>query len=481
MMTTEYLSCDDLKIKIDSDEDLLLLDCRSNDEYRQGHLSNSHNIVLPQLMMRRLKANKLSLKSLVPPNSRQSKDAFLHKCTTYNVILYDFATTELNQDDVTSLMTLLYKRMKQEGCAVMVLKGGYAEFVSQYPELCLKNGSSQTGSLNGSDADDEGCASDDSTSVSPRGGRCSPVSPLREIPPPVLGLGALRITCAQDDDSDYDDRMHRSIAVCPTGKCRRSRDGFNSEGESDGNPNSAGSLSSNASNPQQQQQQFTCSCFRKKTHNSSYNANRNSYNSSAAPAEILPRLFLGCAKDASSEEVLEENNITYILNVTPNLPNVFENDARYKYKQIPIIDHWNQNLSQFFPEAIQFIDEARTRGCGVLVHCLAGISRSVTLTVAYLMQTHKWSLNYAYDFVKLRKNDVSPNFNFMGQLLDFEKQLGLGADQADMDGVNSGSPTSSSSSSSNGSACSGPTLFFTTPATPAPTQSSAFILPTPLA
>lgn len=278
----------------------------------------------------------------------------------------------------------------------------------------------------------------------------------------------------------------RRIGVCPTGKCRRSRDGFNSEGESDGNPNSAGSLSSNGSSQNQSEMtnQFNCSCFEsshKKNH-SSYALNRGNrtYTSTPAPAEILPGLFLGCAKDAASEEVLSAHNITYILNVTPNLPNVFENDARYKYKQIPIIDHWNQNLSQFFPEAIQFIDEARTRGCGVLVHCLAGISRSVTLTVAYLMQTRKWSLNYAYDFVKLRKNDVSPNFNFMGQLLDFEKQLGIGDEQGDhVDGTANGSASSSPAS---GSGCNGPTLFFTTPPTPAPvTQNSAFILPTPLA
>lgn len=69
-------------------------------------------------------------------------------------------------------------------------------------------------------------------------------------------------------------------------------------------------------------------------------------------------------------------------------------------------------------------DEARSKKCGVLVHCLAGISRSVTVTVAYLMQKMNLSLNDAYHFVK-RKKSISPNFNFMGQLLDFERTLGL--------------------------------------------------------
>ncbi|XP_061127221.1 dual specificity protein phosphatase 7-like isoform X2 [Syngnathus typhle] len=70
-------------------------------------------------------------------------------------------------------------------------------------------------------------------------------------------------------------------------------------------------------------------------------------------------------------------------------------------------------------------DEARSKQCGVLVHCLAGISRSVTVTVAYLMQRLNLSLNDAYDFVKRKKSNISPNFNFMGQLLDFERTLRL--------------------------------------------------------
>ncbi|KAG2460087.1 DUS6 phosphatase, partial [Polypterus senegalus] len=143
------------------------------------------------------------------------------------------------------------------------------------------------------------------------------------------------------------------------------------------------------------------------------------------PVEILPNLYLGCAKDSTNLDILDKYGIKYILNVTPNLPNLFENAGEFKYKQIPISDHWSQNLSQFFPEAIGFIDEARTKKCGVLVHCLAGISRSVTVTVAYLMKKLNLSMNDAYDIVKMKKSNISPNFNFMGQLLDFERTLGL--------------------------------------------------------
>lgn len=80
-------------------------------------------------------------------------------------------------------------------------------------------------------------------------------------------------------------------------------------------------------------------------------------NQPAFPVEILPYLYLGCAKDSTNLAVLDQYNIKYILNVTPNLPNMFEHDGHFRYKQIPISDHWSQNLSQFFPEAISFIGE----------------------------------------------------------------------------------------------------------------------------
>ncbi|KAG8508741.1 Dual specificity protein phosphatase 9 [Galemys pyrenaicus] len=170
------------------------------------------------------------------------------------------------------------------------------------------------------------------------------------------------------------------------------------------------------------------------------------------PVQILPNLYLGSARDSANVESLAKLGIRYILNVTPNLPNLFEKNGDFHYKQIPISDHWSQNLSQFFPEAIAFIDEALSQNCGVLVHCLAGVSRSVTVTVAYLMQKLRLSLNDAYDLVKRKKSDISPNFNFMGQLLDFERSLRREERRSRAQG-----------SGGQESAASDPPSFFTTP------------------
>ncbi|VDL66334.1 unnamed protein product [Nippostrongylus brasiliensis] len=119
------------------------------------------------------------------------------------------------------------------------------------------------------------------------------------------------------------------------------------------------------------------------------------------------------------------NGARYIINVTSNLPNAFEYNPSYHYLRISVDDNSSHNLSQYFPEAIAFIDAAARAGDACLVHCLAGISRSVTVCLAYLMAKNKWSLEDAYDLVLRRNASIAPNFHFMGQLTEYERHLGV--------------------------------------------------------
>lgn len=61
-----------------------------------------------------------------------------------------------------------------------------------------------------------------------------------------------------------------------------------------------------------------------------------------------------------------------------------------------------------------------------LVHCLAGVSRSATVAIAYVMQHLSLSSEEGLRFVKERRPSVAPNFNFLGQLLEWEKEVGSG-------------------------------------------------------
>lgn len=137
---------------------------------------------------------------------------------------------------------------------------------------------------------------------------------------------------------------------------------------------------------------------------------------------ILPFLYLGNEKDAADLTTLKRLGITYVLNVTEDLPDHHYEDG-IKFKRVPASDNNNQNLKQYFQAAFEFIDEARMKNCNVLVHCQAGISRSATIIIGYLMHHKLMNLIDAYRLVKRKRPIISPNLNFMGQLFELEQSL----------------------------------------------------------
>lgn len=79
--------------------------------------------------------------------------------------------------------------------------------------------------------------------------------------------------------------------------------------------------------------------------------------------------------------------------------------------------------------------------------------------MAYLMATRRLRMEEAYEFVKTRRRIVSPNFNFMGQLLSFEAQIfasesaSPGSEGYSSAAVSSSHATAAGTSLDNSSAC----------------------------
>ncbi|KAG0251001.1 Dual specificity protein phosphatase 10 [Actinomortierella ambigua] len=95
--------------------------------------------------------------------------------------------------------------------------------------------------------------------------------------------------------------------------------------------------------------------------------------------------------------------------------------------------HGQRNLLQEFPAAFAFIDDARSAGTNVLVHCQLGVSRSASLVIAYVMRTEQMNLSSAYEFVKDKSGVISPNMSLMYQLVEYEKSLPRSSDSQQQD------------------------------------------------
>jgi dual specificity MAP kinase phosphatase len=136
---------------------------------------------------------------------------------------------------------------------------------------------------------------------------------------------------------------------------------------------------------------------------------------------IIDGLFIGSESNAKNLEELSSEQIRYIVNVTSHLP-LYHSDKLHYY-QIPADDTQKQNLIDYFDEAYRFIRNAIDNNEKVLVHCVAGISRSPAIVISFLMRYAHMNMNDAYEFVKSKRSIVSPNLNFMGQLLQYEQKL----------------------------------------------------------
>jgi hypothetical protein len=89
---------------------------------------------------------------------------------------------------------------------------------------------------------------------------------------------------------------------------------------------------------------------------------------------------------------------------------------------LPLNDDPRENISKYFDTSAQFIRYYQERGIPVLVHCMAGISRSATLVANYLMQKYHINTLQALDLLKRRRQGIRPNPGFIRQLIKQENK-----------------------------------------------------------
>ena len=125
--------------------------------------------------------------------------------------------------------------------------------------------------------------------------------------------------------------------------------------------------------------------------------------------KIVDKLYLGNLKGASELPALQKAGITHVLQVASGIKPFFPKD--FKYKVINVTDTSQSSLIRHFPAAVQFIKEGMSKG-GVLVHCYAGVSRSASCVIAFLMQDRNMTFSEAFQFASKRRPVIFPNMGF---------------------------------------------------------------------
>eukprot|EP01113_Clastostelium_recurvatum_P047884 TRINITY_DN8609_c0_g1_i2.p1 TRINITY_DN8609_c0_g1~~TRINITY_DN8609_c0_g1_i2.p1 ORF type:complete len:220 (-),score=23.21 TRINITY_DN8609_c0_g1_i2:4-642(-) len=137
-------------------------------------------------------------------------------------------------------------------------------------------------------------------------------------------------------------------------------------------------------------------------------------------ARVVDGLCIGSQDSIVDLAKLHESGITHILNVatgiTESHPGVF------MYKEVQIMDLEEVIITSYFDQCFQFIDDAMARKGQVLVHCNAGISRSASIVIGYLMDRLGYTYDAAHDMVKNARPNICPNRGFKEQLRSYKKK-----------------------------------------------------------
>lgn len=123
--------------------------------------------------------------------------------------------------------------------------------------------------------------------------------------------------------------------------------------------------------------------------------------------------------------LLNENRPSEVLDCIPYFT------KKYYYS---VFDSLDENISRLFFTTFLNIYNTVSNGNNILIHCRAGISRSITILIAFFLKVYKYDPEY---FPPINSNDVysilifirrkrpiaNPNPNFMNQLQRYSVDL----------------------------------------------------------
>lgn len=127
------------------------------------------------------------------------------------------------------------------------------------------------------------------------------------------------------------------------------------------------------------------------------------------PALITEHLYVG-SQDCTAENVLVQHDIRHVLSLGVKVP------LKIDYKYIDCLDLPEIDVRPLLGKSLPYLRDCVLLKQNVLVHCNAGVSRTSTVAIGYLMQYENMSFDEAHKLVKTKRPAVRPNDGFRKQL-----------------------------------------------------------------
>jgi hypothetical protein len=164
------------------------------------------------------------------------------------------------------------------------------------------------------------------------------------------------------------------------------------------------------------------------------------------PALIRPGLYLGSLEAFKNTDFLTSSGISHILTTAHGIQEVTGHENSIRHVIVRLNDLPNEDLLKVLPLCFEVISQGleqwRTRnslskdvngfekgggggggGGGVLVHCMAGKSRSASVVIGFLMKNEGLSFLEAFELVAEKRPQIALNHGFARQLRNYEATL----------------------------------------------------------
>lgn len=148
--------------------------------------------------------------------------------------------------------------------------------------------------------------------------------------------------------------------------------------------------------------------------------------------EIIPHLYISNWNKSNDIYELKKNNIKAIITIethfkSNDIMDYYRNN-NIDYYYLYLNDLSTENIYDYFDDSYNFIKNHILKGNNVLIHCRAGVSRSATLVLNYIIKELYYSnseniyspefiVNYALEIVRDKRPIINPNEGFIKQLL----------------------------------------------------------------